>query len=82
MYVCLKKVHHTTNMLKMVPLILKHWLPFDDEADPVALVQDAFELGNSICAGSLEGDLVRDADDLHGPWVTGYFAIGDRHHVI
>lgn len=59
-----------------------HWLPFDNEADSMALVQDALELGNSIGAGSLEGDLVRDANDLYGPWVAGYFAVGDRHHVI
>lgn len=58
------------------------WLPFDDEADPVALVQDALELWNAVGAGSLEGDLVRDADDLHGPGVTRYFAVGDGHHVI
>lgn len=48
----------------------------------MALVQDAFELWNSVGAGPLEGDLVRDADDLHGPGVARYFAVGDRHHVI
>lgn len=48
----------------------------------MALVQDAFELGNSVGAGSLEGDLVGDANDLHGSRVAGYFAVGDRHHVI
>lgn len=69
-------------MLIMVLLILKRWLPFDNEADSMAFVQDAFELGNAVSAGSLEGDLVRDANDLHGPWVAGYFAVGDRHHVI
>lgn len=75
-------MNHADNMLRIVLLILKRRLPFDNEADSVALVQDAFELGNSIGAGSLEGDLVRDADDLHGPRVAGYFAVGDRHHVI
>lgn len=48
----------------------------------MAFVQDAFELGNSVGAGSLEGDLVGDADDLHGPRVAGDFAVGYRHHVI
>lgn len=48
----------------------------------MALVQDAFELWNSVSAGPLEGDLVRDANDLHGPGVARYFAVGDRHHVI
>lgn len=61
---------------------LKRSLPFDYEADSVALVQDAFELGNSIRARPLEGNLVGNADDLHGPWVAGDFAVGDRHHVI
>lgn len=56
--------------------------PFDYEADPVALVQDAFELGDSVGAGSLEGDLVRDADDLHRSRIAGYFAVGHRHHVV
>lgn len=56
--------------------------PFDYEADSVALIQDALELWDSVGAGSLEGDLVWDAYDLHGPWITGYFAVGDRHHVI
>ena len=57
-------------------------LPFDYEANPVALVQDALELGNSVGTWSLEGDLVWDAYDLHSPRVAGYFAVGDRHHVI
>lgn len=48
----------------------------------MALVQDAFELGNAVCARPLEGNLVRDANDLHGSWIAGYFAVGDRHHVI
>lgn len=48
----------------------------------MALVQDALQLGDPVGAGSLEGDLVRDADDLHGPRVAGDFTVGDRHHVI
>ncbi len=48
----------------------------------MALVEDPFELGNAVGAGSLEGDLVGDADDLHSPGVAGYFAVRDRHHVI
>lgn len=57
-------------------------LPFDDEADCVALLQDALELGDPVGAGPLEGNLVGDADDLHGAGVTCYLAVGDRHHVI
>lgn len=57
-------------------------LPFDYEADSVTFIQDAFELGNSVGAWSLEGDLVWDADDLHGPRIAGDFAVGDRHHMI
>lgn len=57
-------------------------LPFDNEADPVALVQDALELWNAVGAGPLERDLVGDADDLHSPGVARYFAVGDGHHVI
>lgn len=56
--------------------------PFDHEADGVALVQDALQLGDAVRARPLEGDLVRDADDLHGSRVAGDFAVGDRHHVI
>lgn len=56
--------------------------PFDNEADPVAFVQDALELWNAIGAGPLERDLVGNTDDLHGPGVTCYFTVGDRHHVI
>lgn len=56
--------------------------PFNDESYSVALVQDAFELGHAICARPLEGDLIWDADDLHGSRVAGDFAVGDRHHVI
>lgn len=48
----------------------------------MALIQDSFKLGNSVGAGPLERDLVRDADDLHGPRVTCYLAVGHRHHVI
>lgn len=63
-------------------LYMFHLIPFHDEADAMALVQDAFELGHSVGAGSLEGDLVGDADDLHGTGVAGYLAVGDRHHVV
>lgn len=56
--------------------------PFDNEADPVAFVQDALELWNAVGAGPLERDLVGNADDLHGPGVTRYFTVGDGHHVI
>lgn len=56
--------------------------PFDNEADPVAFVQDALELWNAIGAGPLERDLVGNTDDLHGPGVTCDFTVGDRHHVI
>lgn len=56
--------------------------PFDNEADPVALVQDAFEFGDPVGAGPLEGDLVGNTDDLHGPRVTRYLTVGDRHHVV
>ena len=72
-----KKAHRANSVL-----IIVLRLPFDNEADSMALVQDAFELGNSVGAGSLEGDLVGNANDLHGPWVAGYFAVGNRHHVI
>lgn len=57
-------------------------VPFDDEADAVALVQDALELGDSVGAGPLEGDLVGDADDLHGSGVAGDLAVGDGDHVV
>ena len=82
-YICPQILHHANGTFKnsTSDLDAQH-SPFDDEADPVALVQDAFELGDAVGAGSLEGDLVGDADDLHGPWVAGYFAVGDRHHVI
>lgn len=48
----------------------------------MALLQDALELGDPVGAGPLEGDLVGDADDLHGAGVTCYLAVGDGHHVI
>lgn len=48
----------------------------------MAFVQDAFEFGDSVGAGSLEGDLVGDADDLYSSGVAGDFAVGYRHHVI
>lgn len=48
----------------------------------MALLQDALELGDPVGAGPLEGNLVGDADDLHGAGVTCYLAVGDRHHVI
>lgn len=56
--------------------------PFDDEADPVALVQDALELGNAVGAGPLEGDLVGNADDLHRSGVARDLPVGNRNHVI
>lgn len=48
----------------------------------MALVQDAFELGHAVRARPLEGDLVGDADDLHGSRVTGDFTVRDGDHVI
>lgn len=73
-------VQNTILVLKI--LFVKNHIPFDDEADSMALVQDAFKLGDAISAGSFEGDLIGDAYDLHGTWITGYFAVGNRHHVI
>lgn len=58
------------------------FLPLDDESYSVALVQDAFKLGYSVRARPLEGDLIWDADDLHGSRIAGDFAVGNRHHVI
>lgn len=69
-------------MLTHYKLCVRSQIPFDNEADPMALVQDALELWNPIRTGPLEWDLVGNTDDLHSPGVAGYFAVGDRHHVI
>ena len=57
-------------------------LPFDDEADGVPLVQDALELGHAVRARPLEGDLVGDAEDLHGARVARDLPVWDRDHVV
>lgn len=59
-----------------------HPAPLNDEVDAVPLLQDPLQLGNSVGAGTLEGDLVRDAHDLHGLRVAGNLPVGDGHHVV
>ena len=48
----------------------------------MAFLQDAFEFGHSVGAGPFEGDVVWDADDLHGLWVTGYLPVRHWNHVV
>lgn len=57
-------------------------LPFNDEADLVALLQNALELGNAVGARPLEGNLVRDADNLHRLGVAGDLPVRNRNHVV
>ena len=57
-------------------------LPLNDKVDAVPLLQDPLQLGNSVGAGALEGDLVWDAHDLHGLRVAGDLPVGDGDHVV
>lgn len=57
-------------------------LPSDDKADPVSLLQDSFEFRNSVSARPLEGDLVRDPDDLDRFWIAGDLPVWNWDHVI
>jgi len=62
--------------------LLQTRLPFDDEANGVPLVQDALQLGHAVRARPLEGDLVRDAEDLHRPRVARDLPVWHRNHVV
>lgn len=57
-------------------------VPLNDEVDAMPLLQDPFQLGDPIGAGAFEGDLVRDAHNLHSLWVTGNLPVGDGDHVV
>lgn len=57
-------------------------VPLNDEVDAVPLLQDPLQLGDPVGAGTLKGDLVRDAHDLHGLRVAGDLSVGDGDHVV